>query len=432
MASSSVTRNGWPGWRGTANPAELPRSARRRPPTDCVPSAHHAVRTCVSEDARVTLPTGTVTFFFSDIEGSTRHARQLEPAAWIAALEAHDRLVDGLVRGHGGAIVKHEGDGVFAVFVSAGDALAAAVAFQRSVATDGLGGLAGVKIRIGLHTGEGQLTSGGRDYVGVDVHYAARVANAANGGQIAISDSTALLVADHPLPGSRLEDTGLARLKDFDEPRRLHRLVVAGVADDPRPLRALGPPSNLPEPISVFVGRDAELSDVLALIRSSRLVTLTGPGGSGKTRLAIATAERLVSDLPDGVWYVPLAAVEDASLVASAVATALSIEEEAGRPLGDTLRSTLAGRQLLLVLDNFEQVIAAVRLVADLLSGARGVRAIVTSREALRIAGEQEYRVPPLGGLDAVSLFVDRARRPARVHRDRRERRDGRGDLRAA
>ena len=356
------------------------------------------------------LPTGTVTFLFSDIEGSTRHARRLEPATWMAALEAHDRLVDGLVGAHRGTVVKHEGDGVFAVFGSAPDAVAAAAAFQRSLATDGLAGLSDVRVRIGLHTGTGALTAGGDDYVGVDVHYAARVANAANGGQIALSDSVVPLAVDHLPLGTRLDDAGLARLKDFDEPRRLHRLVIPGAADDPRPLRALGPRSNLPEPISTFVGRDVELSDVLGLLRSGRLVTLTGPGGSGKTRLALAAAERLTSEFPGGAWFVPLAAVEDASLVPSAVATAMSIEEEAGRPIADTLRSALQGRQMLLVLDNFEQVVAAVGFVADLLATSRGLCALITSREILRVAGEQEYRVPPLAGLDAVSLFVDRAR----------------------
>lgn len=356
------------------------------------------------------LPTGTVTFLFSDIEGSTRHARRLEPATWMAALEAHDRLADAVVQTHRGAVVKHEGDGVFAVFSSAPDAVAAAAAFQRSLAADGLAGLSDVRVRIGLHTGDGTLTAAGDDYVGVDVHYAARVAGAANGGQIALSDSIAPLVADRLLAGTHLEDTGLARLKDFDEPRRLHRLVIPGAADDPRPLRALGPPSNLPRPISTFVGRDTELSDVLGLLRLARLVTLTGPGGSGKTRLALAAAERLTADLPDGCWFVPLAAVEDAALVPSAIATALAIEEEVGRPIADTLRASLQERQLLLVLDNFEQVVAGAGFVAGLLSAARGLRALITSREILRVAGEQEYRVPPLAGLDAVSLFVERAR----------------------
>ena len=356
------------------------------------------------------LPAGTVTFLFSDMEGSTRLARDLDPAAWASLLQTHDRLADDAVGAHAGVIVKHEGDGVFAAFARASDAAAAATMFQRSLTSAGADVARAVRVRIGLHTGEGRLTAAGDDYVGVDVHYAARIAGAGNGGQIVVSDTTRGLVGGHLPDGVRLDGGGLARVKDFEEPRRLYLLVVPGAADDSRPLRTLAPPSNLPEPVSSFVGRETEVEGIVDLLHTVRLVTLSGPGGTGKTRLSLAVAERLRDDLPGGAWFVELAPVLDPAFVPSAIATSLGIDEEVGRAIGETLKATLRDREALLVLDNFEQVVDAATFVAELLGAARGLRILVSSREVLRIAGEHEYRVRPLDGLEAVTLFVERAR----------------------
>lgn len=357
----------------------------------------------------MTLPRGTVTFLFSDIEGSTRLARSLAPEAWDRVLAAHDRLAVQAVGEHSGVVVKHEGDGVFAAFAEARAATRAALAFQAALKDDPVAGAAAVRVRIGLHTGDGRLTASGTDYVGVDVHYAARVAAAANGGQIVLSDTTRASIGDELPPDATLLDAGLVRVKDFEEPRRLHRLVSPG-ADDSRPLRTESGPSNLPESVSSFVGREVEVADVVDLLRRARLVTLTGPGGTGKTRLSLAVAERVRDEMPGGAWFVGLAPVFEPDLVPSVVATALGIEEEVGRPIAETVIASLRDRRALLVLDNFEQVADAAPFVTELLAAAGGIRVLVSSRTILRLAGEHEYRVPPLGGLDAVTLFVERAR----------------------
>ncbi len=222
-----------------------------------------------------------------------------------------------------------------------------------------------------MHTGLGATTDDGADYVGIDVHYAARVAAAANGGQIALSD--ALVEArSGPLPdGTRIEDDGFHPLRDFEEPRRLHRLVVPGAADDPRPLRTLRIPNNLPEPVTTFVGRDMELGQVADLLATARILTLTGPGGTGKTRLAIGAARAIRTRFPDGVWFIELAPVRDPELIASAIAAVLGVREMPDRSVIDGVREHLRDRSLLLVLDNLEQLLpAAGSIVADLVRGA--------------------------------------------------------------
>jgi predicted ATPase/class 3 adenylate cyclase len=351
-----------------------------------------------------------VTFLFCDIEGSTRLARDLGADRWAALLADHDHLADDATNLHGGVVVKHEGDGFFAAFASADEAAAASVALARSLQGNAWPLGASVAVRMGIHTGDGRLAASGRDYVGIDVHYAARVTATANGGQIIVTDAARAMFEGRIPDGTSLVDEGLHRVKDFDDPRRLYRLVVPGIADDERPLRTIRSPTNLPEPASAFVGRTDEAREIGALVQAVRLVTLSGPGGAGKTRLAIEVASRLRTEFPDGLWFVDLAPIDDHARVPSAIATVIGIDEEAGLSIADSVAAALRDRRCLLILDNFEQVIAAAPLVTRLVTEARAVHVLVSSREPLRVSGEQIYVVTPLHADDAIALFVARAR----------------------
>ena len=372
------------------------------------------------------LPTGTVTFLFSDIEGSTRLATLLGIDRWRTVLETHHGLLRAAFEAHGGVVVSTEGDSFFAVFSSAIEAIAAAVAAQRALGgTDWPpeAGSGGLQVRIGLHTGEGRL--GGDSYVGLDVHRAARIASAANGSQTILSASTRSLVQSGLPDRVTLADLGRHRLKDLDQPETLSRLVIGDLADDPRPPRTLETPTNLPAELTSFIGRGREVAEVVQLIRAVRLVTLTGPGGTGKTRLSLAAAAVLLPDVPDGVFFVPLAAITDPDLVATSILAALSIKQEPGTDDEQVLRDHLRDRRMLLVLDNFEQVAAAAPLVGRLVAAAPDLRVMTTSREVLHLKGEHEVPVQPLAlpdpeiasndpaGLaevEAIALFLARAR----------------------
>jgi predicted ATPase/class 3 adenylate cyclase len=359
------------------------------------------------------LPTGTVTFLFSDIEGSTRLAQDLGHEAWARLLSEHDNVIDRAVAAADGIVVKHEGDGAFAVFSDADGAATAAVAISRGVGDLARSNGSGrpVAVRIGLHSAVAQRTADGTDYVGIDVHYAARLAAAANGGQILLSDTAANLLNGRLPTDTTLTDEGFHPLRDFEQPRVLHRLVVPGAADDRRALRSDRLPSNLPEPVTTFVGREQELGDVATLVATSRLLTLTGPGGTGKTRLAISLVRNVARRFRDGTWFVDLAPVRDPALIASAIADALEVPRQVETPISDSVREHLRNRSMLILMDNLEQLLpAGAGLIAELLRNAPGLRIVVTSREVLRIAGEQEYPVPPLGETDALELFVQRAR----------------------
>ena len=374
------------------------------------------------DDRTSTLPQGIVTFFFSDVEGSTRLAQALGADRWEALLGRHDLLVDAAVADVGGVVVKHEGDGVFAAFADAPAAVAAAVAFGRALASirDDQDRQQ-ARVRIGIHTGEGRLTAAGLDYVGIDVHYAARVAGAANGGQIALSDTTWTALAGVIPDGTTIVSVGPRRLKDFEEPKPLHMLVVPGAADDDRHLRTIDAPTNLPTPPTNFVGREDDLTTLAAVLAETRLLTLSGPGGTGKTRLALRLAASVADRFPGGTWFVDLAPVRDPSLVAGTIAAALELREEPGVPIAQTLRARLQPLVVLLVLDNLEQLLPdAATDVAELLRSAPGLRVVITSRERLRVAGEHEYGVPPLDADGGVQLFLDRARlvRPDAVRDD--------------
>jgi predicted ATPase/class 3 adenylate cyclase len=370
----------------------------------------------------MTLPTGiAVAFLFTDIEGSTRLERAVGSAAWAEQVRRHDAILRAAIEGHQGVVVKTEGDAFFAAFEAPLDAIAAAVAAQRTIATEPWPDGAAVRVRMGLHLGEGRLRDGraageAEDYVGIDVNYAARIAAAGNGGQIVVSDA---LVAALPrgldrLPGLadvELVDEGPRAVKDFEDPMPLYRLAVPGAADDSRPLRTMDVPSNLPGEVTTLVGREADIDRVRDDLLASRIVTLAGPGGSGKTRLALAVAGGARDRFPHGVWFVDLAALRDPALLEPAIAVALGVRETPDRTAGEALGAHLRARTLLLLLDNLEQLLpAAAAIVARMVRAAPGLRVLVTSRELLRVAGEREYPVPPLEIEAAIALFLDRAR----------------------
>lgn len=365
------------------------------------------------------LPIGpAVTFLFTDIEGSTRLERAVGSEAWARLVARHDELLRLAIEGTGGSVVKTEGDAFFAAFDDAGAAIRASVAAQRAIAAEPWPDAARPRVRMGLHTGEGRLRAGRagepEDYVGIDVNYAARIAAAGNGGQIVVSqaviDALGSQGAPQPGEGAALADAGLRAVKDFEEPRRLHRLVVEGAADDPRPLRTLDPPTNLPGEVTALLGREEQIETLRDLLESTRILTLTGPGGSGKTRLALGVAQAARERFPHGTWFVDLAAVRDATLLESAMAAAVGIAESPERTISTALHQHIRDREALFLLDNLEQLLpAGAEVVATLARGAPAVRLLVTSRELLRVSGERGHVVPPLDTDAGVSLFMARA-----------------------
>jgi predicted ATPase/class 3 adenylate cyclase len=368
------------------------------------------------------LPTGpAVVFLFTDIEGSTRFERAVGSAKWADVVARHDGLLRSAIEAHEGVVVKTEGDAFFAAFASPVAAAAAAVAAQRAIAAEPWATDDPIRIRMGLHLGEGRLRAGQNpddpeDYVGIDVNYTARISAAGNGGQIVLSDAlfAALPVTLAGLAGLddvTLVDEGARAVKDFDEPARLRRLVVPGAADDPRPLRTIEAPTNLPGEVTALIGRDAEIDMVREAVEASRIVTLIGPGGSGKTRLALGVARDIRASFPNGVWFIDLAAVRDPALIETAIAATIDVRESKDRTIREALSTYLRERTALLVLDNLEQLLPdGAEVVARLVRSAPNLRVVVTSRELLRIAGERGYPVPPLDAEAGVALFIDRAR----------------------
>ena len=355
---------------------------------------------------------GTVTFLFSDIEGSTRLEQRVGTARYGELRERHRAILREAFGAHEGIEQGTEGDSFFVVFASAREAVAAAVAAQRRLAAEPWPDGETVRVRIGIHSGEAELA--GESLVGLDINRAARIAAVGHGGQILLSDATRGLIQGQLPAELRLRDLGAFRLKDLLGPEHVVQVEADDLPADFPPLRTPDArPNNLPTQLTTFVGRDAELEEAARLLSTTRLLTLTGPGGTGKTRLSLQLASGVADDFPDGVFFVPLEPIRDPMLVASRIATAVGVAETGARPIAETLSTWLRDRRLLLVLDNFEQVAAAAPLVSDLLRAAPALTVIVTSRAALRVSGEQEYPVPGLptppdlshlSGLDRMQL----------------------------
>ena len=373
------------------------------------------------------LPSGTVTLLFSDIEGSTRLLEHLGER-YDELLDEHHRIVRGAVVHQGGAEVRTEGDSFFVAFTRAADAVRAAVEAQRGLAACLWPPGAPVRVRMGLHTGEPRALTG--DYVGIDVHCAARICSAAHGGQVVISEATQKVLANQPVEGVAVRDLGEHRLKDLSRPLRLYQLTADGLNAEFPPLRALERPlMDGPErwaPPTTLFGREADVEELARSLREPRvrLVTLVGPGGVGKTRLAIAAAARVSGDFSDGARFVPLASVFEARELPSAIAQTLAAPIREGESSYSAVVRIISDHRLLLVLDNFEQLVDAAPLLGDLLSASPGLTVMITSRQPTRLTAERVFPVRPLAVPDvsgrapaieleryaAVAMFMDRAR----------------------
>ena len=372
------------------------------------------------------LPAGTVTFLMTDVEGST--------AGWIRSPEnlavvipRHYQILDAAIEAHGGVrpVEQGEGDSTVAAFSRPSAALAAAVDAQRSLAAEPWPDGAAVRVRMGVHTGEAQLRDEG-NYVGLALARCARIRSCGHGGQVLVSEATAALVGEAPPPDATLRDLGTHRLKDLGRPERVWQLVHPDLEPDFPPLHTLDAHRhNLPVQLTSFVGREAELAVLDKLLPGTRVLTLTGAGGCGKTRLALELAVLVVDHYPDGVWVIELAPVNDGELVASTVLSALGLREEPGRPPEKTLESHFRSRRAMLILDNCEHLVPACAGLADaLVRSCPSVQVLATSRAPLAVEGEVPWRVPNLSapaspepaGLDtldsyeAVRLFIERAR----------------------
>jgi predicted ATPase/class 3 adenylate cyclase len=340
-------------------------------------------------------PTGLVTCLFSDIEGSTRIELAVGTGPYRDIREKHRELLRTAFGKHNGYEQSTEGDSFFVIFRRAGDAVRAAIDAQRAVAAQAWPENGTVRVRMGLHTGE--IESIGDDVIGYTINRTARIAAVAHGGQVLLSDATRAIVADDLPDGASLRDLGPHRLRDLREPEQLSQLLADGLPDSFPPLRSLDArPNNLPTQLTTFVGRERELIEAGELLRSTRLLTLTGPGGTGKTRLSLQIAAAAAEHHPDGVWFIALDAVRDPSLVAPTIARTLGVPDNVTRTAVDMLAETIGQGRVLLILDNFEQVVEAAREVAQLLRRCPNVSCLVTSRIALRVSGEQEYPVPGL------------------------------------
>ena len=345
-------------------------------------------------DARTGSP-GTSTFLFSDIEGSTRLEQRIGTARYAAVRERQREILRAVWAAHDGTEQGTEGDSFFVTFPRASTGLTAAVAAQRALHAEAWPDDAAISVRMGLHTGE--VESAGDGLVGLDINRAARIAAVAHGGQILLSDTTRALVASHLPDDVHLRDLGAFRLKDLLAPIHLIQVVADGLPSGfPAPRTPDAYPNNLPTQLTTFVGRDVELAEAADLLTRTRLLTLTGPGGTGKTRLSLQLAARVSDDFPDGIFFVALEPIRDPMLVVSRIGGVLGGAESGARPVAEWLPDWLRDKTLLLVLDNFEQVLGAAPLIADLLRTAPSIKVIVTSRATLHVSGEQEYPVPGL------------------------------------
>ena len=354
-----------------------------------------------------TLPTGTVTLLFTDIEGSTK-LLQRAGDGYAELLQAHRALLRRAFEEHGGVEVDTEGDAFFVAFASADRAVEAARDAQEALAAYEWTDSNEIRVRMGLHTGAPQVVDSG--YVGLDVHHAARVMAAGHGGQILLTAATRERLEQEP----SLIDLGEHRLKDLLQPEHLFQLVVDGQPAEFPALKTLGNrPNNLPQQPNALIGRDRELEALMSQVREdddTRLLTLVGVGGTGKTRLALQAAAELLEDFRSGVFFVSLSPIRDPALVLPTIARTLALREAGGDDVADILRSYLSEKQMLIVVDNFEQVVDAAVSLASLLSAAPEVKLLVTSRTRLRLSQERIFEVPPLDWGSAETLFVSRAR----------------------
>jgi predicted ATPase/class 3 adenylate cyclase len=369
------------------------------------------------------LPRGTVTLLFTDIEGSTRLWAD-HPQTMHAAVRRHEILLRNAITATGGVVFKTVGDAAYAAFGSALSAVDAAIAGQRAIRAEAWCRSSPLQVRMAMHSGVGEPYGG--DYYGLPLSRVARLLSAGHGGQILLSLATKELVCEQLPPDAELRDLGSHRLKDLSLPEQIFQLVCAGLPADFPPLQTLSAHRmNLPAQPTALIGREREILEVVRLLRQTdiRLVTLTGPGGTGKTRLALQAAAELLDEFADGVYFVDLAPISNPDLVATAIAQTLSVKESGGRPLIEDLKAYLRERQLLLLLDNFEQILNAATVVATLRAAAPKLTLLITSRTVLHLSGEYEYavsplalpdraRLPPIEGLTqyaAVQLFITRA-----------------------
>ena len=376
-------------------------------------------------DTAVELPQGTVTFLFTDIEGSTRLLSQLGDG-YSAVLLDHREILRSAFERWRGVEVDTQGDSFFAAFASPADAVACGFDIQRALAAHAWPDGVEVRVRMAIHSGQARRE--GRGYVGIEVHRAARIMAAAHGGQVLVSEAVAALAGDELPEGASLADLGEFQLKDLDRADRLFQLAHDDLVPAFPPLRTIDHrPNNVPIPVSAFVGREVELAEISRQLslESNRLITLIGAGGSGKTRLAIRAATDELARLNDRVFFVDLAAATDTESVLAAIARVLGVSRTREQPVLEDLKHGLRDRPSLLVLDNFEQVLAAAGAIAELLEVCPNLGLLVTSREALHIRGEHVFPVPPLSlpaaaaaresakgisGFEAIQLFVERAR----------------------
>ncbi len=371
------------------------------------------------------LPTGTVTFLMTDVEGSTA-LWERSPEQMRSALARHDTLAQEIIARHAGHLVKSrgEGDSLFAVFSGAADGIAAAAELQRTITREPWPAETPIRIRIGVNTGEADLRDD--DYYGRTVNRTARLRSVAHGGQVLVSQSTAQIVQDTLPPEISLRVLGQHQLRDLERPEQVFQLLHPDLPADFPPLRSQEVfRSNLPQQITSFIGREKEMKEVKRLLKTTRLLTLTGAGGAGKTRLTLQAGADLLDGFADGVWLVELAPLADPALVPQAVASALGVREEPGRTLVQTLTDYLQPKELLLLLDNCEHLLdACAHLIQSLLRHCARLKVVATSREGLNIDGETTYRIPSmsmpdpkekatpesLSGYESVRLFEERAK----------------------